>query len=177
LKIEKEREIMTTKKSNIIFNKNISKEEYQNLFEQFKKYNGYMTKLIDKRDNSIIGYLTRSEIPGHKNFVAISFVPFSDYYYSSSRNTRFVKSIAMNKVLNAGTRKLQKFVEENGSIKNFESETILSKIISPENLDEETKEYYNYNGNTYNDIYNYIISFENKIKTYYNNKQIKIVVI
>jgi hypothetical protein len=167
---------MTTKKSNIIFNKNISKEEYQSLFEQFKKHNGYMTKLIDKRDNSIIGYLTRSEIPGHKNFVAISFVPFSDYY-SSSRNTRFVKSIAMNKVLNAGTRRLQKFVEKNGSIKNFESETILSKIISPENLDEETKEYYNYNGSTYNDIYNYIISFENKIKTYYNDKQIKIVVI
>lgn len=169
---------MATKKSEIIFNKNVSNNEFENIFNEFSKNKGYMTKLLNKNENEVIGYLVRAEIPEFENFVAISFVPCPDIYkYNKKMNQRFTKCVAMNKVLNGGTRKLLKYIKEHGTVDSFESETILKNIIAPENLYKETLDYYKSDNFSYEDIYNYIIAFENKIKTYYNNKNIKIVVI
>lgn len=169
---------MAIKKSEIIFNKNVSNDEFESIFNKFSQNKGYMTKLLNKKDNEVIGYLVRAEIPEFKNFVAISFVPCSNTHkYNQKMNQRFTKCVAMNKVLNGGIRKLTKYIKANGNVDSFESETILQNIIAPEHLYEDTLNYYKGDNFSYEDIYNYIIAFENKIKTYYNNKNIKIVVI
>jgi hypothetical protein len=161
---------MTVKKSEIVFNKNISKEEYEKLFNEFSKNKGYLTKLMNKECNDILGYLVRAEIPGFKDFIAISFEPIFN------NRPRFAKSIAINRVLTAGQRKLKRFMEESGDLNNFTSESILDSFDTPREYFESVPD--DFVIDNYAEIYEYISAFENKIKTYYNdNSNIKIVVI
>ena len=86
----------------------------------------------------------------------------------------------MNVVLTAGERKLKQYIKENGSLDNFESESILDCFVS---VDDFKTLIANYEDNAeeavvmYAEYLDYIKAFENKIQKYYGDKEIKIVVV
>lgn len=136
-----------------------------------------MTKLFDKfskKEPVTAGYLFRAEIPEFDNYIAISFID----NYDDELSSRFCKAVGINKVITAGNRKLKKFIKTYGSLDNFKSESILNKFKSLEQIHSEynnivTDEYLK----KYSDFLDYVKAFEDKIKKYYDNKNVKIVVI
>lgn len=175
-----------TKKSNVKFARNVSKEQFQKLFDEFQSRHGYMTKLVEKftlgeEEPRIDGYLVRAEIPEYDNFVAITFIS-SENDIQRAKSSRFLKSIGMNVVLTAGERKLKQYIKENGSLDDFESESILDCFVSVEDFKELVAN--DYFGNAtdervalYAEYLAYIKAFENKIQKYYGDKEVKIVVV
>jgi hypothetical protein len=161
------------KKSAIKFSEFITKNEYQELFKQFQERKGYMTKLYDKfSDNksAILGYLVRAEIPGFKDFIAVSAVGPKD----DKSSQRFIKAVAINKVLTAGERVLKHFIKAGGKLENWKSMSITDFMDSVDHQKTRFNEEY---VQKYAELIDYIKAFENKIKKYYNNENIKIVVI
>lgn len=166
-------------KSNSKFSKHITKTEFQKIFDEFQSYHGYMTKLFDKmtyKKPVTAGYLIRAEIPGFDNYIAISFIP----NFNDEMSSRFCKAVGIKKVLTGGVRKLNKFIKDHGSLEKFESETILSSFKTSK----EISKYFiliSDDGEKfikkYDEFLDYIKAFENKIKKYYNNDNIKLVVI
>ena len=164
-----------TKKSETVFSLNITKNQYANVFDQFAEKNGYMTKLIDKfsQDEPITaGWLIRAEIPAYEKFIALTFAPnFTDCSH------RFNKACGINRVLTAGKRKLDKWVKKNGSIDNFVSESIMKYFVDVEDFEKE----FSYTSaeckEKYAEFIDYVKMFEAKIKKYYGDKEIKIVVV
>lgn len=175
-----------TKKSNVKFARNVSKEQFQKLFDEFQSRHGYMTKLVEKftfgkEEPRIDGYLVRAEIPEYDNFVAITFVS-SDNDIQKTKSSRFLKSIGINVVLTAGERKLKQYIKKHGSLDNFESESILNcfvpvnefkELIASDYFDENVDEHVA----MYAEYFEYIKAFENKIQKYYGDKKVKIVVV
>lgn len=159
--------------------KHISKAEFQKIFDEFQSYHGYMTKLFDKMTYAkpvTAGYLIRAEIPGFDNYIAISFIQ----NFNDEMPSRFCKAVGIKKVLTGGVRKLNKFIKEHGSLEKFESETILNSFKSRK----EILKYFTILSDDaekfvlkYDEFLDYIKAFENKIKKYYNNDNIKLVVI
>lgn len=175
-----------TKKSNVKFARNVSKEQFQKMFNEFQARHGYMTKLVEKftlgkEEPRIDGYLVRAEIPNYDNFVAITFVR-SDDDIQKAKSSRFLKSIGINIVLTAGERKLKQYIKKYGSLDNFESESILNcfvtvnefkELIASDYFDENVDEHIA----MYAEYFEYIKAFENKIQKYYGDKKVKIVVV
>lgn len=154
----------------------ITKDEYQRIYNNFLNNKGYMTKLVNKAMNDVAGYLIRAEIPTKSNeekVVAITFIPNIKF----NAKPRFIKAVGINQVLVGGKRKLKKLLKKYGEIDKIESESIISSFISPEDLNSIQISYFKDSNFSYNDFYNYIIAFENKIKKYYNNDNVKIIVI
>lgn len=173
-----------TKKSNVKFARNVSKEQFQKMFEEFQARHGYMTKLVEKftlgkEEPRIDGYLVRAEIPGYDNFVAITFIS-ADNDVQKTKSARFLKSIGMNVVLTAGERKLKQYIKENGSLDDFESESILDCFVSVDDFKELIASYEDNSEESvemYTEYLDYIKAFENKIQKYYGDKKVKIVVV
>lgn len=161
----------------------ITKTEYQKLFNKFQDVHGYMSKLVNKGSNIICGYLVRSEIsdkriPEGKTLIAISYHPLHDNPAAGARiNARFEKAIAMNKVMIGGKRAVNQWLKDHESLENISSGSVCQYFRDPDSdpeFVENIKKYYNFD---YREFYNYIISFENKIKKYYNDKEITIIVV
>lgn len=158
---------------------NITKDEYSKLYDVFLNAKGYMTKLINKgNNNEIVGYLIRAEIPTNSKsnvFVALTFQPadYSINYMTPATQARFNKAIGISRVLVGGKRLLKRIKP----LSKFKSQSILSNFISPDTVTEDVLDYFNNNGFNYNEFYNYIIAFENKIKKYYTGKNVKIVLV
>jgi hypothetical protein len=173
-----------TKKSNVKFARNVSKEQFQKMFEEFQSRHGYMTKLVEKftlgkEEPCIDGYLVRAEIPEYDNFVAITFIR-SENDVQRTKSARFLKSIGMNVVLTAGERKLKQYIKENGSLENFKSESILNCFVSVDEFKELIADCWNNADERvamYAEYLDYIKAFENKIQKYYGDKEVKIVVV
>ena len=174
-----------TKKSNVKFARNVSKEQFQKMFKEFQARHGYMTKLVEKftlgkEEPCIDGYLVRAEIPEYENFVAITFIR-SDNDVQRTKSARFLKSIGMNVVLTAGERKLKQYIKENGSLENFKSESILKCFVSVDEFKELVAGYWENATDErvalYAEYLDYIKAFENKIQKYYGDKEVKIVVV
>lgn len=161
----------------------ITKKEYQNLFNKFQSNHGYMSKLVNKSTNVICGYLVRSEIsdkkiPGGKTLIAISYHPLSEKIAPGSRiNAKFEKAIAMNKVMIGGKRAVNQWLKNNNSLDNIPEESICKYFKNPKEDPEFVESLKKYYGFDYQEFYNYVISFENKIKKYYGDKEITIIVV
>lgn len=172
------------KKSNVKFARNVSKEQFQKMFDEFQARHGYMTKLVEKftlgkEEPHIDGYLVRAEIPEFDNFVAITFIS-ADNDVQKTKSARFLKSIGMNVVLTAGERKLKQYIKENGTLDDFESESILDCFVSVEDFKELIASYDDNSEEAvvmYAEYLDYIKAFENKIHKYYGDKEVKIVVV
>jgi hypothetical protein len=74
----------------------------------------------------------------------------------------------MNKVLVGGKRKF-KFLNKLNKLKN---EHLISKFNEPETLSKEDLDYFKNDNFSYNDFYEYIKTFEEKINKYYKNKKV-----
>lgn len=173
----------------IYFSKRLTKSEFEKTYHKFLKLNGCLTKCMNKSENLVMGYLARCEIPNYPNFVSISYESVIDKN-GNIRPLNFVKTIAMNKAIMAGIRKLKKF-ETNNSLENFKSESSENVFKKPEELSKEIKNYFekqknnednNSNKNSYEifnklytDFYEYVKLFESKVNKYYKNKNVKIV--
>lgn len=155
----------------------VSKSEFNKTFDKFLSNKGYMTKLVNKANNEVCGYLIRVELPTNdKNnkVVAISFIENTTI---NKILPRTLKTIGINHTLIGGDRKLKKLLKSVGDISKIESETIISQFNPPEILNEAQLNYFKNDEFSYNDFYEYVIAFENKIKKYYNNDNIKIIVV
>lgn len=153
------------------FNKNVTENTWKEISNEFKNRNGYLCKMINKAlpdSKNLMGYLVRAEIPQgiypDTIFLALSFVPNLELV----NNTKFVKSVAMNKVLVGGERRF-KFLNKLNEPKN---EYLISKFISPETLSKEDLDYFKNDNFSYNDFYEYVKTFEEKINKYYKNKKV-----
>jgi hypothetical protein len=178
------------KKKNVIPYRGITKAEYLRVVDKFQDMHGYMTKLCYRgqdargRDTSFVtGYLTRVEVP-NKNFgtdkkvVVITYHPIAESELTSGRvDSRFNKAIAMNKAMSRGIRKIKKYIKENGSLADLESGSIIHAFRSPEEIPDQVLETWKNSGFDYKEYYNYIQVFENKIKKYYNDNEVLIVVV
>ena len=169
-----------TKKSTVKFARNVTKEQFQKMFEEFQSRHGYMTKIVNNwigNYSFIDGYLVRAEVPEYNNeYVAITFI-HGDEDIEINKSARFLKSIGINTVLTAGKRKLDQFVKEHGSLDEFQSETILDYFASVDELKDIAGVREDIDYDAYAEYLNYIQAFENKIKKYYGDKEIKIVVV
>lgn len=171
-----------SKKSTVKFARNVTKEQFQKMFEEFQSRHGYMTKIVNNWCNEkpfIDGYLVRAEIPEYDNFVAITFIR-SENDIQRTKSARFLKSIGMNVVLTAGERKLKQYIKENGSLENFKSESILNCFVSVDEFKELIADCWNdvdERVTMYAEYLDYIKAFENKIQKYYGDKEVKIVVV
>lgn len=156
----------------------VGKDQFKSLFDRFLSYHGYMTKLVNKANNDLSGYLLRAEIPlknianvpKNNVYVAITFVPNNNI-----RNTPvFLKSVGINKVLIAGERKLKNYIK-NGI--ELVSDSILNYFKKPSELTKEELKMFDNNEFNYNEFYNYIGAFENKTKNYYKDKNVVVFVV
>jgi hypothetical protein len=170
---------MKGKNMSVVYSNNlcVSKSEFNKTFDKFLSNKGYMTKLVNKANNDVCGYLIRVELPTNDNntkVVAISFIANTTINKISPRT---LKTIGINHTLIGGDRKLKKLLKSVGDISKIESESIISQFNPPEFLNEAQLNYFKTNEFSYNDFYEYVIAFENKIKKYYNNDNIKIIVV
>lgn len=153
------------------FNKNIDETTWQEISNEFKNRNGYLSKMLNKAlpdSQKLAGYLARAEIPQEDPntvILAFSFVPNTELI----NNAKFLKSVAMNKVIVGGERKLNNLKKKSAKIEN---EYLSHKFISPENAESEVLNYFESNDFSYNDFYEYVKTFEEKINKYYTNKNI-----
>lgn len=157
----------------IIAKLNMSKSEFNELYDEFLNSHGYMTKLVNKKFNDISGYLIRSEIDTINDikFVAIGFQP----EFTSNAN-RFTKALGINRVLTGGKRKLKQLLKTINA-EDIVSESILDKFKSPAQLKEIELDYFQTENYSYSDFYDYIKAFEHKIKKYYNDKKVITIVV
>ena len=157
----------------IVAKLNMSKSEFNELYNEFLRSRGYMTKLVNKKINDVSGYLIRSEIDtinGIK-FVAIGFQ--SEFTFNANR---FTKALGINRVLTGGKRKLKQLLKTINA-EDILSESILNKFKSPTELNELELDYFQTDDYSYSDFYNYIKAFEDKIKKYYNDEKVVILVV
>lgn len=169
-------------------NKFVSKEQYKHIFDIFSSYHGYMTKLVNKANNELSGYLIRAEIsiddiifddsiPSinlidklETKYVAITFVP----YVNKKHSPNFLKSVGINRVLVAGTRKLKNIIKNNKPLVN---DSILNYFNKPTELSKDYLKLFESEHFNYEQFYHYIEMFENKIKNYYKDKNVIILVV
>lgn len=169
-------------------NTHVNKEQYKQLFNKFLSYHGYMTKLVNKATNDLSGYLVRAEISIdtlikddsissidlidklETKYVAITFIPNNNPNYSPL----FLKSVGINKVIIGGERKLKNYIKNKIELT---SDSILNYFKSPKDLTKNESKMFEGEGFTYQQFYNYIERFEQKIKNYYKDKNVVIFVI
>lgn len=139
--------------SKIVPKLNITKQEYQELYDEFLTAKGYMTKLVNKTDNQVKEYLVRCEVDTINNIVVVALHTETLWPI----HPRYIKAKAINTVMYGGKRKLKRLLKDN-SIENIQSENI---------------------SNVYKDglIKDYVKAFEDKIKKYYNDKKVITIVV
>lgn len=163
------------------FGKTIDNATWESLKKTFKDRNGYMSKVINKaikHGSNVAGYLVRAEVPAKTDkdtvIVAFSFVPNLETF----NNAKFLKSIAMNKVITGANRKLSKLTK-NKNINELENDNLINYFSNPLYTANEALAYFKTDDNsfTYKHFYEYVKEFENKINKYYTNKKIIKIVI
>lgn len=158
---------------NIKINRYVTKETYQQLFNKFLDQHGYMTKLVNKATNDLSGYLLRAEIPTENSdtkYVALTFIPNNKY----NSTPTFLKSVGINKVITAGFRKIKNAIKSNTKL---ESDSLSNYFKAPAALSNDELKMFESENFSYNDFYNYILAFENKIKKYYKNQNVTLLVV
>jgi hypothetical protein len=166
---------------NIIIKKETLDKNFELTSKKFNELHGYYSKCISCPINksnvinqpNVLGYIVRCEVPNYPEYTSIIYEPIVDNN-GFRRDLKTVKYIAMERCIKSGERFLNKLKKEN-KLEEFNGNSIEDMFTNPQNLNETEKFFFSNTNFNYEEFFNYIQNFGNKVKKYYKDKNVKII--